>query len=83
MEALDANIVPGASNITQIKFLRILLEVNNMEPLINFSSCKEVFEKLGERRLIGRGEYFVRSGEVLEYAGWIVSGGFTLHQNAD
>ena len=43
---------------------------------IDFSICNEVFEKFGERRLIGRGEYFARSGEVMEYAGWIVSGGF-------
>ena len=43
---------------------------------IDFSIRKEVFEKFGERRLIGRGEYFARSGEVMEYAGWIVSGGF-------
>ena len=43
---------------------------------VDFSQCKEVFEKLGEWRLIGRGEYFARSGEVMEYAGWIVSGGF-------
>lgn len=43
---------------------------------VDFSYCKEVFEKFGERRLIGRGEYFARSGKVMEYAGWIVSGGF-------
>ena len=55
---------------------------NTVTP-VDFSSCKEIFEKFGERRLIGRGEYFARPGEVLEYAGWIVSGGFTLHQNAD
>ena len=42
----------------------------------DFSFCKEMFEKFGERRLIGRGEYLARSGEVMEYAGWIVSGGF-------
>ena len=42
----------------------------------DFSLCMEMFEKFGERRLIGRGEYFARSGEVMEYAGWIVSGGF-------
>ena len=47
-----------------------------MEPSVDFSLCKEVFETFGERRLIGRGEYFARSGEVMEYAGWIVSGGF-------
>ena len=35
-----------------------------------------MFEKFGERRLISRGEYFARSGEVMEYAGGIVSGGF-------
>lgn len=47
-----------------------------MEPPVDFSLCKEVFETFGERRLIGRGEYFARSGEVMENAGWIVSGGF-------
>ena len=46
------------------------------ESPVDFSLCKDMFEKLGERRLIGRGEYFARSGEVMEYAGWIVSGGF-------
>ena len=49
---------------------------NNKENLINFAFCKEVFEKFGERRLISRGEYFAHSGEVMEYAGSIVSGGF-------
>ncbi|MDE6522333.1 MAG: Crp/Fnr family transcriptional regulator [Muribaculaceae bacterium] len=48
---------------------------SKMNP-IDFSICNEVFEKFGERRLIGQGEYFARSGEVMEYAGWIVSGGF-------
>ena len=42
----------------------------------DFSLCMEMFEKFGERRLIGRGEYFARSGEVMEYVGWIVSGSF-------
>ena len=50
--------------------------VNNTVKPVDFSLCKEIFEKFGERRLIGRGEYFARSGEVMEYAGWIVSGGF-------
>ena len=35
-----------------------------------------MFEEFGERRLISRGEYFGRSDEVMDYAGWIVSGGF-------
>ena len=47
-----------------------------MKTFFDFSLCKEVFEKFCERRLIGRGEYFARSDEVMEYAGWIVSGGF-------
>ena len=46
---------------------------------VNFSLCKEVFEKFGERRLLSRDEYFVRSREVMEYAGWIVSGGFKYY----
>ena len=57
--------------------------VNNTVKPFDFSLCKDMFEKFGDRRLIGRGEYFARSGEVMDYAGWIVSGGFTLHQNAD
>ena len=40
----------------------------------DFSFCNEKLEKFGERRLIGRGEYFARSGEVMEYAWWIVTG---------
>ncbi len=43
---------------------------------VDFSLCKEVFEKLGERRPFSRGEYFAPSGEEMEHAGWIVSGGF-------
>ena len=35
-----------------------------------------MFEKFGERRLIGRGEFFALSGEVMEYTGGIVSGCF-------
>ncbi|MDE6552241.1 MAG: cyclic nucleotide-binding domain-containing protein [Muribaculaceae bacterium] len=46
------------------------------ESSVDLSLCKEMFEKFGRRRLIGFGEYFARSGEVMEYAGWIVSGGF-------
>ena len=51
-------------------------KVNNTENSADFSFCKEMLEKFGERRLIVRGEYFARSGEVMEYAGWLVSGGF-------
>ena len=29
------------------------------------SFCNEKFEKFGERRLIDRGEYFARSGEII------------------
>ena len=43
--------------------------VNNTVKLVVFSLCKDVFEKFGERRLISRGEYFTRSGDVMEYAG--------------
>ena len=35
-----------------------------------------MFEKLDEPRLFSWGEYFARSGEVMEYAGLIVSGYF-------
>ena len=51
--------------------------INNFHRIpVDFSLCEEVFENFGERRLIDRGEYFMRSGEVMEYAGWIVSRGF-------
>ena len=53
-----------------------MVKTNCKENAVDFSLCKEIFEKLGERRLFGRGEYFAPSGEVMEYAGWIVSGGF-------
>lgn len=53
-----------------------MVKVNNTENSADLSYCKEMFEKFGERRLISRGEYFARSGEVIKYAGWIVSGGF-------
>ena len=35
-----------------------------------------MFEKLGVQRLFSRGKYFAGSGEVMEYAGLVVSGGF-------
>ncbi|MBD5358289.1 MAG: hypothetical protein HDR88_15095 [Bacteroides sp.] len=47
-----------------------------MENPVVFLICKEIFEKFGELRLFSRGEYFACSGEVKEYAGWIVSGSF-------
>ena len=53
-----------------------MVRINNIAIPVDFSLCKEVFEEFSERRLIGRGEYFARSGEVMEYAGRIVSGGF-------
>ena len=57
--------------------------VNNTVKPVDFSLCKEVLEKFGERRLIGRGEYFAHSGEVIEYAGWMVSGGFKSLMSSD
>ena len=42
-----------------------IVNVNNMENAVDLSLCKEMFEKLGELRLSSRGEYFVRSGEVM------------------
>ena len=39
-----------------------IVNVNNNENTGDLSLCKDMFEKLGERRLIGRGEYFARSG---------------------
>ena len=56
-----------------------IVNFNNMENTVDLSLCKEMFEKFGERRLLSRDEYFVRSREVMEYAGWIVSGGFKYY----
>lgn len=53
-----------------------MVKANNRKETTDCSFCNEMFEKLGERRLIGRGEFFARSGEVMECAGWIVSGPF-------
>ena len=53
-----------------------MVKTNCKENALDLSLCKEMLEKFGERRLIGRSEYFAPSGEVMEYAGWIVSGGF-------
>ena len=50
--------------------------INNIVKPVVFSLCKEMLEKLGELRLFSRGEYYAHSGEVMEYAGWMVSGGF-------
>ena len=36
---------------------------NKLNP-VDFSLCKEMFEKLGELRLFRRAEYFVRSGKI-------------------
>ncbi|MDE6741019.1 MAG: hypothetical protein K2J58_01665 [Muribaculaceae bacterium] len=35
-----------------------------MELPVDFSLCKEVYEKFGEGRLFSRGENFARSGEI-------------------
>ncbi|MBD5287968.1 MAG: Crp/Fnr family transcriptional regulator [Bacteroides sp.] len=59
-----------------------MVKANNKETT-DLSFCKEVLEKFGERRLIGRGEYFAHSGEVIEYAGWMVSGGFKSLMSSD
>lgn len=54
--------------------MKSIEKFNEIHP--DLSLCNEVFEKLGEGRLISRGEYFARSIEVMEYAGWIVTEGF-------
>ncbi len=52
--------------------------INNytIKHLSDFSFCKDMFEKYGKLRQFRRGECFVHSGDVMEYVGWTVSGGF-------
>ena len=50
--------------------------INRSNNTVYFLSCKKVFEKFGERQLFSWGEYFACTCEVMEYAGWMVSGGF-------
>lgn len=51
-------------------------QFNAFEEAIDFSFWRELCEKHGTLRHYRRGEYFVRMGEILRSAGWIVSGGF-------
>lgn len=53
-----------------------MAQFNAFEEAIDFSFWRELCETHGELRFYRRGEYFVRAGEVLRKAGWIVSGGF-------
>lgn len=53
-----------------------MAQFNAFEEAIDFSFWKELCEKHGKPRHFRRGEYFVRTGEVLKNVGWIVSGGF-------
>lgn len=49
-----------------------MAQFNAFEEAIDFSFWKELCEKHGKPQLFRRGEYFVRTGEVLKNVGWIV-----------
>ncbi len=51
-------------------------QFNAFEEAIDFSFWRELCEKHGALRHFRRGEYFARTGEVVNEAGWIVKGGF-------
>lgn len=53
-----------------------MAQFNAFEEAIDFSFWKQLCEKHGTLRHYRRGEYFVRTGEVLKTVGWILSGGF-------
>lgn len=53
-----------------------MAQFNAFEEAIDFSFWRDLCEKHGKLRHFKRGEYFVRTGEVVRNAGWIVSGGF-------
>ena len=53
-----------------------MAQFNAFEEAIDFSFWRELCEKHGRLHHYRRGEYFVRTGEVLKNVGWIVSGGF-------
>ena len=50
--------------------------LNNFEQSVDFSFWRNICEEFGTSRRYRRGEYFVHTGEVLKYCGWIKSGGF-------
>ncbi len=50
--------------------------IKNYVKTIDFSFCKNIFEKFGVLRQFRSGECFVHSGDVMEYVRWTVSGGF-------
>lgn len=49
---------------------------NEFEDAIDFSFWRHLCEEHGEKVSYARGDYFIRSGEVLRNVGWILSGGF-------
>ena len=53
-----------------------MAQFNAFEDAIDFSFWREICEAYGERVRFSRGDFFVRAGEVLRRAGWIVTGGF-------
>lgn len=53
-----------------------MAQFNAFQEAIDFSFWREICETYGELRRYRRGEYFVRTGEVLKNVGWIERGGF-------
>lgn len=53
-----------------------MAQFNAFESAIDFSFWKEICEKHGKLHHFRRGEYFVRTGEVIKNVGWIVKGAF-------
>ncbi len=51
-------------------------QFNAFEDAVDFSFWRELCEEYGQRQHFCRGDYFVRSGEILKHVGWILSGGF-------
>ncbi len=49
---------------------------NPFENAIDFSFWREICEEQGKLKKYRRGEFFVHSGSVMKYAGWIIKGGF-------
>lgn len=59
-----------------------MAQFNAFEKDIDFSFWREICEEHGERVRFGRGDFFVRAGEVMRKVGWIVEGAFK-HSLAD
>ncbi|MDE5844604.1 MAG: Crp/Fnr family transcriptional regulator [Muribaculaceae bacterium] len=53
-----------------------MAQFNAFEDAVDFAFWKEICETHGKLQHYRRGDYFVHVGEVMKFAGWIVSGGF-------